>query len=143
LPASAITIKLSTKSVLRTFLVIRNPVNNTNGIIDTVPVHQLADWFIQIAVIATEIAAGLKICFFFMVRIYFEAIAITDAQKMNNKYSGSFKESGGVIIRASIRAVIYDDSTFAGALKILENKRSIAQHITKIPKVEMSNIIGL
>ena len=53
----------------------------TNAIIGRLPpIHQLADWPMANAVMTTAIAAGLKTCFFPIVRTYFDAIAKTITQ---------------------------------------------------------------
>ena len=72
--------KLITKSARLIFLVINMPTKKTKGDKYMFPTHQLAAWPKANEVIATETATGLKICFFFTVNIYFDAIAQIDAQ---------------------------------------------------------------
>src|SRR3989344_959774 len=105
-----------TKSKRWSLRVINNPPKRTNGSIEAVPIHQLADWSKIKAVITTAIAAGLKICFLPMAKTYFEAIAKTDAEEASIKKFKSAKESAGEIIKARIRAVMYVDSGLLGAL---------------------------
>jgi hypothetical protein len=81
----AATKKDITKSNLWIFLTISNPPISTNGAIEAVPTHQVADCPIAKEVIATAKAAGLKICFRFKESIYFEAMAIIAAHPRNHK----------------------------------------------------------
>jgi hypothetical protein len=95
--------KLITRSALFIFRVIKMPAIKTKGAIYKFPTHQLAACPAKKAVMATEIATGLKICFFIMAKIYFEAIARPAAKNKNKIWLGDFI---GSIIRARIRAVM-------------------------------------
>jgi len=77
----------STRSKRWSFLITSRPPTTTNAIIGRLPpIHQLADWFMAKAVMTTAIAAGLKICFLPMVKMYFDAIAkITATRGISRK----------------------------------------------------------
>ncbi len=91
------------------------------------PTHQEAAWPKNNDGRKTPIAAGLKICFLFIARKYFEAMAKTAARKRKIR---SVKVRAGVIIRARIKAEIRKDSVFGVALKILAKRELASQQIT-------------
>jgi len=68
-----------------------------------VPIHQLAELFTKKGVITKEMAAGLKICFFPIARIYFESMAITAVKVRIIRLP---KEKEGVSKNTRISAVI-------------------------------------
>lgn len=128
--------KLKTRSKRNIFLVNINPPTSTNGNIHSVPIHQLAEPLIAYAVRTTANAAGLKICFRLMAKIYFEAIAQTDAHAARLKKTISCGDDIGFMISTSIRAVIYADSTFVGALNahakmIFVNRQTVVINSTE------------
>jgi hypothetical protein len=108
--------KLNNKSARRSFLIIKNPPKSTKGNIFGVPIHQLAVSFIVKAVSTTAKAAGLNICFLYIVNIYFDAIAQTEAQKASGKNCEYIPPCAGVIKKNKIKAVMYIDSVLVGAL---------------------------
>src|SRR3989344_6979473 len=65
--------KLITNPDLFNFLTINKPPRRINGARYKLPTHQLADRLKITAVSTAAKAAGLKICFLFTARIYFEA----------------------------------------------------------------------
>jgi hypothetical protein len=105
--ASAAPKKLKIKSDRANFLATRSPPTSTKGSMANVPTHQLAAWFNVNAAIATANAAGLKICFLRIARMYFDAIAHTPAQSRNAEPAEKTREGDrGVMIKARIKAVI-------------------------------------
>jgi len=108
--------KLTNNSMWRIFLIINSPPKITIGSIDGVPTHQLAEKFIVKDTRTTAIATGLKICFLLIANIYFEATPQILAQNASGKNCEYTPPSIGVIIKNNIRAVMYIDSTFVGAL---------------------------
>lgn len=104
--------------------IIKIPPNNTNGKSMTDPTHQLADCLGPKAVKVTAIAAGLKICFLFIVSKYFEAIASPAAA---NKKVRPNPVGFGEIINDKISPVIIEESEFVGASKIYENTLLMTQ----------------
>ena len=108
-----------------------------------VPTHQLAGWFKKMEVSATAIAAGLKICLLRTAKMNFEAIAKTEAAIAKVKYPASVGEIGGEIMSAKISAVMYRDSTLAGALNAHANTAFAIQHTPTMRSVENSKASGL
>jgi len=90
---------------------------------------------------ATANATGLKICLFPIAKIYFDAMAHTDA-KIKNPTPATFVAATGVIIRARMSAVIYTDSTFVCALYTRANIQFVTQHTRVIKKVENASVVG-
>jgi hypothetical protein len=121
------------------FRTINNP-KRVKGSIVVVPIHQVAVPWIAKAVRTTAIAAGLKICFLCIARIYFDETARTPAQKRNGS---PFTDFTGDRIRDNIRAVIYTDSVFVGVEKVNANILLVTQHTTIKNTTETRRVIGL
>jgi len=135
--------KENTRSNLDNFLVTSKPPATIKGIIGSVPTHQLAFWPNVNAINATPKAAGLKICFRLIARIYLVAMATADAVAAVFKNGTSDKETGGVKRRTSINAVMYADSTFLCARKIFAKVKLEAKQIAVIKIDEYKIINGL
>ena len=91
---------------------------STNGIITAVPTHQLGVCCGPKANRTRAIAAGLKTCFRWTAKRYFDAIAKPDAARMNKIVILS-KE--GVMSNARMNPVMSEESVDVGALKMNEN----------------------
>ena len=139
----ATTKKLITRSDRSIFLVSKNPPIKTKGAIDMVPAHQLADWLSAKAVKATANAAGLKTCFFLIAKIYFDAIAHTEAHNARLKNCMSCGETIGVMIKTRMRAVIYTDSVFVGASNARAKIIFVIRQMVVIKNVEKRRAMGL
>jgi len=96
----------------------------------------------MIEVRATANAAGLKMCFLLMAKMYFDAIAQTDAHIKNEKPDISLKDDSGVIINTKIKAVMYIDSTFAGALNTRAKILLVIQQVRIITRAEIAKASG-
>ena len=132
-----------TISNLLTFFVMKYPPIITKGSIYSVPTHHVADCSIVRAVMATANAAGLNICFLFMAKINFKAIdSIPDQIRKGSmlKYSPG---CGGLMMRASMSAVMNIDSTFACALNTRTNSSFVTHEIIISITAEYSNASGL
>ena len=116
----------------------RNPKIITMGTMYILPTHQLATCTDNSPAIRIPIATGLNICFFFIVKRYFEPIAIKDAKKANHKKLKSKIDLDGVMTNDNIRAVIYTDSIFTGALNIFENNLFVAHENKVMYATEMT-----
>jgi len=101
---------------LLTFLKTKNPKMAVGISIDSLPTHQLPIPTPKAPKRKIETAAGLKRCFLFIAKIYFDAIAIRPTRaiilKSENVVAGNTKKN-------NIRAVIELDSTLVWTLKIL------------------------
>ena len=103
---SETTEKAITRSKRRILRTMHKPPMTTMGMSAELPAtHQVADWPIVRAASATPNAAGLKTCFLPIARIYFEAIANTDAKTRKPIPEASFHETGEMI-SARINAVM-------------------------------------
>src|SRR5665213_116543 len=131
---------ISKRWILRT---TRRPPASTNGTIQGVPIHQLADSPRNAAVAATPSAAGLKMCFFRIARIYLDAIAIADAQNASGRYVVSKTAIGGVMMSARMSAVIQVDSGLYGVSNESAKIRFVVQQMTNMNAVENAIETGL
>ncbi len=82
---------------------MKNPPRRINGRIKLSPTHHEAPDLIVKALIKTAIAAGLKICFFLITKIYFEAIAKNPVKVNVSIFS---KRASGPTIKVKIKAVM-------------------------------------
>jgi len=121
-----------TKSVRKSLRVISHPPIRTGATIHGVPIHQLAERPRVSDVMTTATAAGLKTCFLYIAKIYFEAMEMTEAQSPSEKKVRSEKDLIGVMIKTKMSAVIYTDSIFVGILKTFAKRVLVTQHIKVI-----------
>ena len=106
-----------TKSQRFIFRTIKKPPMITIGKMFAFPTHQVALLLIAMAVTATEIATGLKMCFLPIFKINLDA-TMSSAANPRKIISGT--DFGGLIIRPRIKAEMIQDSTLACASKTFE-----------------------
>ena len=127
----------NSKENLRILRTIKSPKIMVIGISGGFATHQLA-LLPKNPKIKTAMAAGLKICFLFIIRIYFEAIAKI-APNIRGKISE--KELAGDKIRNKIKAVMANDSQFVEALNILASNLLVKKQTAINSTAEISKLM--
>ena len=113
--AAAATRNAKNKSKRRIFFTTKSPTIKAVGNMTELPIHHEAPDRPKRKTAPAPNAAGLKICFLIGAKRYFEAIAITPAKISAHAI---VRFSGGGIIKKSMNAVMYTDSTFTDTRSI-------------------------
>ena len=89
------------------------------------------------------IAAGLNMCFFPTDKMYFDAIAHTEAHIASERYCINVPSDGGVMIHMSMSAVIYTDSVLVGASNTLAKIALVSHEVPRMITHEIKKLRGV